>query len=221
MQPSIDTAMGKRYLNPYNLTYIPNRTYALRLQRGWRRGFTLTQARRGRETVTGAHEYALRVLRREARRELEAQQAVDTEVQRNYAQFRHDFLMQNGFTYDYWIYLYKHWIRAINQMAWGDAPTASMHYENGQRQDPRVFPADVASARSLYEQGFRDPVYPVDTWQEWIENRLQERLSAIYDYQEMLDARPGRSYYYARRPWIGNAGFAAASPPPLELWYYH
>lgn len=49
LPPTILVEGQTAYLNPYSGGYSPNRAYALRMQRGYARGLTQTQARRGVE----------------------------------------------------------------------------------------------------------------------------------------------------------------------------
>lgn len=92
--------------------------------------------------------------------------------------------------------------------------------DGGVRQDPRIFPEDIAAVRDLYTNGFRDPVYDPGSWEQWVEQRLAERLSALVQYQDDNDSAPGSQQFWGRTSaWIGFMGAAAA--PPVEFWYYH
>lgn len=230
IEPSIETDQGTLWYNPYTGQYTKlSRNYALRLQRAWKRGETLTQARRGGGITTGAQEYAQRIFRRreklereEAQRELERQEAIQREYSLARYQAEQDFRDTNGFSYSYWEYLRENWIIAINNMAWPSAPTEAMHFDvHGNRKDPRIFPSDVRSVKRLYDQGFRDPVYDAPTWQQWVEARLAERLSAMQQFRDTGDNLVGKRQYESREMWISQTGFANAAAPPIEWWWYH
>lgn len=185
-----------RYLNPYTLRYTASKSYAERMQRGYARGLSQQESRGKR-------------------------------AGREYEQRKSAFEARYGFTPQYWDYLRRNWINEINRRAWRNAPSQSMQFVNGQRADPRIFPSDITQIKTLYDSGYRDPVYPnAGTWMAWAEERLYERLQAILDYQVNTDKSTGRDAYYARaQTWLPGGMFtgalAAASAPPIELWWYH
>lgn len=91
---------------------------------------------------------------------------------------------------------------------------------NGNRNDPRVFIGDILAIKTLYDQGYRDPVVPVQNWEQYAEVRLEQRLNALVMYQDHNDSEPGRADYSNRSgTWYGYLGMASA--PPIEMWYYH
>lgn len=114
----------------------------------------------------------------------------------------------------------KLYIQEINRRSFPSAPSRSMQFRDGTRVDPRIFISDILMVKQLYDGGYRDPVLSPRTWEEWVELRLRERLSALVAYQDESDYMPGRIQYGQRNgTWIGF--FGAASAPPVELWYYH
>lgn len=94
---------------------------------------------------------------------------------------------------------------------------------SGSRADPRVFPSDITAVKNLYDSGFRDPVYPnALTWQQWIEQRLAERLYGMIEFQDLHNKQPGNAAYNARQnTWLSVNMFGGSSGPPIELWWYH
>src|SRR5215469_6394271 len=185
-----------QYLNPYQGTYTSNRRYAQRMQRGYARGLTQTQARRN---IAG---YPQGVSESQLRRQRERERYGDT-LPPDVTFFQFNFERRYGYSYNYWRRLRRRFIREINERAWHNPPGPRMNIENGARRDPRVFPGDIAEVKRLYDTGARDPLYPgMQTWQEWAELRLAERLTAIRAYQddlsdfetEVLEVSSGAAY---------------------------
>lgn len=98
------------FLNPYRGTYTTSRSYALRMQSGYRRGLTQAQARRGAGSVSELSESQRRRARTQAQYGMTPWQRYNITFQQQY-----------GFSYSYWRYLRKNWIAEINQMAAPDA----------------------------------------------------------------------------------------------------
>jgi hypothetical protein len=89
LPPEIILPTGQAaYLNPYKGTYTTSRSYAMRMQRGFRLGRAQQQARRGGEP--GQSESQVRAFR---------------------------FEQRYGFSYLYWRRLQRKWISEINSMS--------------------------------------------------------------------------------------------------------
>lgn len=191
--PEIFLPSGERaYLNPYRGTYTTSRSYALRMQRNYARGISQGEAR-GHQTAGGPSESVLR---------------------------RQRFEQEYGIPYHVWERFRRKYIKEINDRSWRGGPSTMQLNEFGNRADPRIFLSDILAIRELYDRGYRDPVTPVDTWEQYAEVRLSQRLNALIMYQDYNDADPGRADYNNRSGiWYGT--FSAASAPPIELWYYH
>lgn len=96
LPPEIILPTGQpAYLNPYRGTYITNRAYALRLQRGFARGMS-RQSARGHVSPTGLTEYALRAQR---------------------------FQERYGFSYSWWRRIQRRYIRPVTDL--GQVPKDS------------------------------------------------------------------------------------------------
>lgn len=202
------------YLNPYQGTYSESRSYARRMQSSYARGLSQATAR-GHRTVNGRSESQIR---RDRERITYGDQLPP------WQRFGLGFEQRYGFSYAYWRFLRRNWIDEINQRAYPHPHSRYMMVDaNGQRADPRIFPSDITAIRQLYDNGFRDPVHSeVTTWQQWVELRLVERLTAIRDYQDMHDPTFGRLAYQNRSSvWLNANLMGGASAPPLELWWYH
>jgi hypothetical protein len=202
------------WLNPYQGTYSESRNYALRMQRNYSRGISQASARGHSTTAGGLSETQVRRQREQAKYQDELSP---------WQRFGIGFENRYGFTYNYWRKLRRRYIDEINARALPNAPSNRMIMLAGQRRDPRVFPADIAAIRQLYQSGFRDPVHSgAATWEQWTELRLLERLTAIRDYQDGADPTFGRNAYYARSDvWLSVNLLGGASGPPIELWWYH
>lgn len=180
------------YLNPYRGTYTTSRSYALRMQRNYARGISQGEARG--HAPGQVSESELRRIR---------------------------FEQKYGIPYRTWERFRRKYISKINKRSWPGGPRTMQLNEFGNRSDPRVFISDILAIRQLYDSGFRDPVTPVDTWEQYAEVRLSQRLNALVMYQDHNDSDPGRSDYNSRSGiWYGEFGLGA-SAPPVELWYYH
>lgn len=181
------------YLNPYRGTYTTSRSYALRMQRGYARGLRQSESRGKPVSPGGLSESQLR---------------------------RERFEQQYGIPYRVWERLRRKYIIELNKRSWPGGPSRMNTDDMGNRNDPRVFPSDIYAIRRLYDTGYRDPVTPVETWEQYAEVRLSQRLNALIMYQDYNDSDPGRADYNSRSGiWYG--AFTAASAPPIELWYYH
>jgi hypothetical protein len=92
-----------RFLNPYTGEYsIRSASYARRVQSGYQRGVSLSEAR-GYRTISGITESQRRRQRTIAELGITPQE-----------QFEIGFEQRYGFTYRYWRYLRRHWIDDIN-----------------------------------------------------------------------------------------------------------
>ncbi len=188
------------YLNPYKGTYTTSRPYAIRMQRNYARGILQSEARGHRQSPEGFTESQLR---------------------------RQRFEINRGIPYREWERWRRKYVNEINVRSWPTGPNTRYPVVNeGVRQDPRVYPEDLAAIKQAYDDGYRDPAMPNISYQEWIEIRLTERLSAMIAFQDFKDSTPGRNQYNSRQGawtaqgmWTGV--FSVASGPPLELWYYH
>lgn len=180
------------YLNPYSGTYSESRSYAMRMQRNFARGISQSEAR-GHQAVGGVTESQRRSLR---------------------------FEELHGIPRRVWDRLYRRHIREINKRTWAAAPGPRMNAPGGVRNDPRIFPSDIAAIKALYDTGYRDPVSGAATWEQYAEERLSQRKMAMRDYQDNHEPASGRAQFDNRTStWVGMIGMAA--PPPVELWYYH
>lgn len=180
------------YYNPYRGTYTASRSYALRMQRQYARGLSQSEAR-GHSAAGGESESQLR---------------------------RQRFEQKYGIPYRIWERLRRKYIAEINERSWPGGPPVMNRNDTGGRDDPRVFLSDILDIKKLYDGGYRDPVAPVDTWDQYAEVRLSQRLSAMIMYQDYNDSGPGAIEYNSRSStWYGYIGMA--SGPPVELWYYH
>lgn len=90
------------YFNPYSGKYTTNKAYAQRMQRGYNRGMTQTEAR-GKNIPLGETEWSQRRQRELLRDE--------------------EFRLRYGFERKYWMYLRKQYVDEINEMA---APSAQI-----------------------------------------------------------------------------------------------
>lgn len=93
------------FYNPYTGGYVKSRTYAERLQRGYQRGMSQSEAR-GHRAVGGMSESQLR------------RAGISSPVTRYI--MAQEFQRTYGFSLDYWNYLVDNWIDEINSMS---APT--------------------------------------------------------------------------------------------------
>jgi hypothetical protein len=182
--------------NPYTGKNV-SRAYAQRMQRNYARGITQQEARGHRPG--------------EARRRREYQE---------------EFNNLYGISRAEWNRWYRVYIREMNKRSWPNGPGHMNVLPDGSRQDPRIFPQDLAAVKTAYTSGYKDPQYPDITWQEWIEIRLAERLDAMIAYQDFGDRGPGRDEFMGRSAawpaggmWTGV--FNVSTAPPIELWYYH
>lgn len=212
------------YLNPYSGQYITNRTYARRMQRGFERGLSRTAARRN---IAAGPEYS--ESRERAARDLERGNLSP------YQRFLGGFQRNYGFEYRQWRSWYNRYIREINHRSWPQATSGRMQRDaNGNRQDPRMFPEDLAEVKRLYEQGFRptSASSPV-TWEEWIEINLAGRLAVMIEYQDNGNKDPARERFASRdETWerdeadigefyLGIEDINYITGPPLVWWFYH
>jgi len=168
------------YLNPYTGTYSTSRSYAMRMQRGYARGLPQYEAR-------GKPRFESQIRLRRS-----VEQTGETPWQR----FNAGFEQRYGFSYSYWRSLRRRWINEIN----------SRTSTGGQ-----VIPSHISSVLSAWNTGWRDPNRPeFTTWQDWMENRLAERLNDIIEYQDLGDKSSGFQNWQFR-----------SNVPPIELYWYH
>lgn len=179
----------KAYYNPYSDTYTKRRDYALRMQRGYVRGIPQYEAR-------GKPRYEARIRR---------EQVIQTTGQTPWQRYTLTFEQKYGFSLSYWRSLQRRWVREINERS---APGG------------RITPAMLAKVRKDWNDGFRDPRHPeFDIWEDWMENRLDERLYDTIEYQDSGDKDPGRQNWVTRSAW--QSGFTFKDVPPDELYFYH
>ena len=211
----VDPQGNTRYLNPYSQQYIRNKSYALRLQRGFGRGLSQSEARGHGISARGLTESQERVARATERGDLSP-----------YQLFLGGFERRYGFSYQYWRLIYRRYIKEINQRSWPSGPRGQQD-----EYDPRIFASDISRIKSLYDQGYRDlrgnsPV----TWQEWVENHLAIRLDAIVQWQDNHNKTPGREMFSSHNEiWARVATPAvfvpgaptAISGPRRAWWFYH
>lgn len=137
------------FLNPYTGKYTTSRSYALRMQSGFRRGLTQNQARRGIQSVARESETA-------RRRRLSLSAYGQTPWQR----FNLSFEQRYGFSYSWWRYLWRKYIREINEMASPDGQITPFHIQQ-QRANMEITGHDDA----------------------WLEARLGEKLHDMKEYR--------------------------------------
>lgn len=121
------------YLNPYTGKYTTSRSYGLRMQRGYQRGLTSTQARRGQRYTSGAVEYQVRQQNRLTSGPLPTIFRPRDEIL---------FEQQYGFSYQYWAQLRQEYIDDINRLA---SPAA------------RITPEFIKQALDLIQMGSLPP----------------------------------------------------------------
>lgn len=195
------------YLNPYTGTYSTSRSYAMRMQRGYRRGVT-QQIARGKRAGEA---------RTRAQRTFERYGITETE------RFGLGFERRYGFSYKDWRRWRRLWISEINRRTWPQARSYRMQVDElGQRKDPRIFPEDVAAVKTLYDQGYTEiGRSSPPTWQQWVETRLAERLAATIAFQDLHDRAMGQVMYNSRSQTWASQVFIYSTGPPIEWWFYH
>lgn len=176
------------YLNPYTGTYTASKSYGLRMQRGYRRGLPQYEAR-GKP----AGEAAIR-----------RQQIQEQYGQTPWQRFTQSFERRYGFSYSYWRYLRRNWVDEINSLTSKDG-------------FGHITPTTVSQIIQMWNAGIHDPYHPeFESWQAWVENRLETRLDDTVAYQEFRDKEPGR-ISWGQRNWLTMTG----TGPPIEFYYYH
>jgi len=181
------------YYNPYSQAYTPSRSYGLRMQRGYARGLTQTQARRAATPRAAINRLGIsesqyrRQQIRQRQEELRREQEFLAGIQ---------FRSQYGFELSYWNYLRASYVDEINQ-----------NRVEGSNIDV-IQPQSVADIIQLYNMGAVD-ITEYDTWQGWVEHRLEELMEDIRDYKRG-QYQPGQVNFYSRPAYT-----------PIEFWWYH
>jgi hypothetical protein len=176
----------KAYYNPYTNTYTTSRSYALRMQRGYIRGIHQQEAR-GKPV----NEYQRRVQREQ-----------ELYGQKPWERFQIGFERRYGFSYRYWRQLRRRWVNDINDRT---------------STGGEISPSTVSRVKDAFDRGWRDPARPeFSTWQDWLENRLDERLNDMIEYQDSGDKTSGSANYGQYR----NYQLQGEGIPP-ELYWYH
>lgn len=165
LPPEITYQTGRKgYLNPYTGKYSRSRSYALRMQRNYARGMSQSEAR-GHRAVGGVTE---------AQRRREQAAAVNPSLSRS-QQFALGFQQRYGFTYNYWRYLKRNYIDAINSRS---------------SPDMQITPIWIQQII------VNTPMTGLGT--DWIETRLAERLNDMIAYQDYDDRDPGGAHFAER-----------------------
>lgn len=160
------------YYNPYSGKWSRNRGYTQRLQRGYRRGLSQSEARGHAATAAGTES------QRRRQRTLERTGMTPTEA------FGIGFRQRYGFSYSYWRRLRRLYINEINKRS---SPSG------------QIKPSHISDVIQMFRLVGGDMYRPeLRTWEAWTEVHLGERMWALILYQEEGDTAYG-AFNFSRR----------------------